>query len=152
MSAERISQVVLGADGKPRRRLAGGRSVRLKGKTDWNRLAAMKETEVVARARKDRDARPVPRRRLAEFQRVTLTPREVRMIRERSGLSQAAFANRYGLNLRTLQDWEQGRTQPDGPARAYLLVIDHEPRAVERTLATVSPILRQAPRSHCPGT
>ena len=138
MSAERISQVVLGADGKARRRLAGGRSARLKGKTDWNRLAAMKEAEVVARARKDRDARPVPHRRLMEFQRVTLTSREVRTIRRRSGLSQAAFATRYGLNLRTLQDWEQGRAQPDGPARAYLLVIDREPRAVARALAAAN--------------
>lgn len=138
MSAESISQVVLGADGKPRRQLAGGRSVRLKGRTDWKRLAAMKEAEVVARARRDRDARPVLRKRLAEFQRVTLTPREVRTIRRRSGLSQTAFATRYGLNLRTLQDWEQGRTQPDGPARAYLLVIDREPRAVARALAAAS--------------
>jgi putative transcriptional regulator len=112
--------------------------VRLKGETDWKRLAAMKEAEVVARARKDRDARPVPRARLTEFRRVTLTPREVNAIRRRSGLSQSAFAARYRLNLRTLQDWEQGRTQPDGPARAYLLVIDHEPRAVARALGAVS--------------
>jgi putative transcriptional regulator len=135
MSAERISKVVLGADGKPRRRLASGRLVRLKGRTDWKRLAVMKEAEVVARARSDRDAQPVARGSLAGFQRVTLTPSEVRAIRRRSGLSQAAFTAAYGLNLRTLQDWEQGRTQPDGPARAYLLVIDREPRAVARALA-----------------
>ena len=42
---------------------------------------------------------------------------------------------RYGLNPRTLQDWEQDRAQTDGPARAYLLVILREPRAVERALA-----------------
>ncbi len=135
MSAERISKVVLGADGKPRRRLAGGRTVPMKGKTNWKRVAAMKEAEVVARARSDRDARPVPRGRLRDFQRVTLAADEVRAIRRRSGLSQAAFAAAYGLNLRTLQDWEQGRAQPDGPARAYLLVIDREPRAVARALA-----------------
>ena len=71
-----------------------------------------------------------------ELQRVTLTADEVRAIRRRSGLSQAAFAAAYGLNLRTLQDREQGRAQPDRPARAYLLVIDREPRAVARALAT----------------
>jgi len=109
--------------------------VPLKGRTDWKRVAAMKEPEVVARARRDKDARPVARGRLGEFQRVTLTPGEISAIRRRSGLSQAAFAAAYGLNLRTLQDWEQGRTQPDGPARAYLLVIDREPRAVARALA-----------------
>jgi putative transcriptional regulator len=95
----------------------------------------MTEAEVTARARADRDARPVPRKHLGDFHRVSLTPNEVRSIRRQSGLSQAAFAARYGLNLRTLQDWEQGRTQPDGPARAYLLVIFREPRAVERALA-----------------
>jgi putative transcriptional regulator len=98
----------------------------------------MKETDVVSRARGDRDARPVPRRHLKEFERVVLTPAEVRGIRQRRGLSQPAFAARYGLNLRTLQDWEQGRAQPDGPARAYLLVVDREPQAVERALAAGS--------------
>ena len=80
----------------------------------------------------------MPRKDGASFQRVSLTPDEVRAIRRKSGLSQAAFAARYGLNLRTLQDWEQGRVQPDGPARAYLLVILREPRAVARALAAGS--------------
>ncbi len=138
MSGKRISKVVLGADGKARRRIASGRSVPVKGRTDWKRVAAMKEAEVVARARRDKDAQPVARGRLADFKRVTLTPDEVRAIRQRSGLSQTAFAAAYGLNPRTIQDWEQGRTQPDGPARAYLLVIDREPRAVARALAAAS--------------
>ena len=84
---------------------------------------------------RDRTLTGHSRRCLGDFHRVSLTPNEVRSIRRRSGLSQAAFAERYGLNLRTLQDWEQGRAQPDGPARAYLLVILREPRAVERALA-----------------
>jgi len=135
MSAERTTRVVVGPDGKPRKWLRNGRTVALKGRTNWKRLAEMTEAEVAARARADRDARPVPRKRLGEFRRVSLSPNEVRSIRRRSGLSQAAFAARYGLNLRTLQDWEQDRAQPDGPARAYLLVILREPRAVERALA-----------------
>ena len=56
-------------------------------------------------------------------------------IREKTGLSQSRFAALLGVSVRTLQDWEQGRAQPDGPARAYLLVILREPRAVERALA-----------------
>jgi putative transcriptional regulator len=138
MSAKRISQVVVGRDGKPRRRLPSGRLVPVKGKTDWKDLDRMPEDDVVTRARSDRDARPISRARLKQFQRVTLAPDEVRAIRRRSGLSQAAFAARYGLNLRTLQDWEQGRTRPDAPARTFLLVIDREPRAVERALAAGS--------------
>ena len=135
MSAERMTRVAVGPDGKPHRRLPSGRTVPLKGRTKWKRLAEMTDAEVVARARMDRDARPVPRKHLGEFHRVSLTANEVRSIRRQSGLSQATFAARYGLNLRTLQDWEQGRVQPDGPARAYLLVILREPRAVERALA-----------------
>jgi putative transcriptional regulator len=95
----------------------------------------MPESAVVGAARTDPDALPTPRRDAKAFHRVTLTPTEVQAIRRKSGLSQAAFAARYGLNVRTLQDWEQGRLQPDGPARAYLLVILREPQAVERALA-----------------
>ena len=136
MSAERITRVAVGPDGKPRRRLSSGRTVALKGRTKWKHVAEMTDAEVIARARRDRDARPVRRKHLGEFRRVSLAADEVRSIRRRSGLSQAAFAARYGLNLRTLQDWEQGRVQPDGPARAYLLVILRAPRAVERALAS----------------
>jgi putative transcriptional regulator len=60
---------------------------------------------------------------------------DVRAIREKSGLTQAEFANRYGFSGRTLQQWEQGRQRPDGAVRAYLLVIDREPAAVQRALA-----------------
>src|SRR5262245_46362850 len=131
MSAKRTTRFVIGRNGKPRKKLASGRSVPIKGRTDWKRLAAMKESDVIAAARADPDAPPTSGRDLRKFERVTLGPSEVKAIRRRSGLSQAGFAARYGLNLRTLQDWEQGRVQPDGPARAYLLVILREPRAVE---------------------
>ena len=59
---------------------------------------------------------------------------DVKTIRTRLGLSQAAFAQRYGLALRSLQNWEQGRRQPEGPARLLLVVIDKEPEAVHRAL------------------
>jgi putative transcriptional regulator len=60
---------------------------------------------------------------------------DVRAIREKAGLSQIEFANRYGFSGRTLQQWEQGRQRPDSAVRAYLLVIDREPAAVQRALA-----------------
>ncbi|MEX1204142.1 MAG: helix-turn-helix domain-containing protein [Dongiaceae bacterium] len=60
---------------------------------------------------------------------------DVRALRKRLGLTQAEFAGRYGFKLSTLRDWEQGRRQPDGPARVLLTVIDREPRAVARALA-----------------
>jgi putative transcriptional regulator len=58
----------------------------------------------------------------------------VRAIRRKLGLSQDTFAQRYGLTAARVRDWEQGRSRPDSAARAYLLVIDRDPKAVERAL------------------
>lgn len=59
---------------------------------------------------------------------------DVKTIRERNGLSQAEFARRFGFSARSLQEWEQGRRQPEGAAQAYLIVIDRAPAAVETAL------------------
>lgn len=59
---------------------------------------------------------------------------DVRAIRQKIGLSQEVFAQHFGVNVRTVQDWEQGRRHPSGPARALLVVIDREPEAVYRAL------------------
>ena len=59
---------------------------------------------------------------------------DVGKIREQTGLSQLEFANRYGFNLRSLQDWEQRRRTPDSAARAYLVVIAHDPQGVAEAL------------------
>ncbi|MGD0772661.1 MAG: helix-turn-helix domain-containing protein [Candidatus Solibacter sp.] len=61
-------------------------------------------------------------------------PVNVKAIRAKSGLSQSEFAKRYGFNVRTLQEWELGRTEPPGAIRAYLTVIDLFPETVERAL------------------
>ena len=60
---------------------------------------------------------------------------DVRAVRRRIGLSQAAFARRFGINPRTVQDWEQGRYRPDPMTRALLTIIAREPEAVCRALA-----------------
>ena len=60
---------------------------------------------------------------------------DVKAIRERLGYSQEEFAIRFGFSIGTLRHWEQGRRNPEGPARAYLKVIRHEVHAVERALA-----------------
>jgi putative transcriptional regulator len=68
---------------------------------------------------------------------VAHVPEEVDVvaIRRRLGLSQAAFASRFGFKLDALQNWEQGRRRPEGAARAFLRVIEREPEAVQRALA-----------------
>jgi putative transcriptional regulator len=59
---------------------------------------------------------------------------DVRALRETLGLSQSAFAALFGFNVRSLQDWEQGRRRPEIPIRAYLAVIQRDPQAVIRAL------------------
>lgn len=56
---------------------------------------------------------------------------DVRTIREAAQVSQSQFAKLIGVNLRTLQNWEQQRTQPTGPARALLKIVASNPKAIE---------------------
>lgn len=64
-----------------------------------------------------------------EHGRVINVP-DVTRIREKTGLSQARFAELLGVSVRTLQDWEQGRRAPSGAARTLLLVADRNPCAL----------------------
>jgi putative transcriptional regulator len=59
---------------------------------------------------------------------------DVRAIRGRTGLSQAKFAELIDIELSTLRNWEQGRRQPTGPARALLRAIRNDTLAVMRAL------------------
>lgn len=59
---------------------------------------------------------------------------DVRTIRMRLGMTQQEFAGRFGFSVNTLRHWEHGKRQPEGPTRAYLLVIDRAPNAVQKAL------------------
>ena len=59
---------------------------------------------------------------------------DVRRIRKKFAMNQRIFAEYFGVKVRTVQDWEQGRRVPSGAARVLLVVIDHEPKAVRRAL------------------
>jgi putative transcriptional regulator len=59
---------------------------------------------------------------------------DVKALRTELGMTQETFALRFGLTLASVRDWEQGRSAPDAAARAYLKVIQNEPKAVERAL------------------
>jgi len=61
---------------------------------------------------------------------------DVREVRKQTGLSRAEFAKRFALDVRAIQDWEQGRRVPDRAARAYLTVIAKRPEAVLEALAS----------------
>ena len=90
----------------------------------------MMQEEIEAAANADPDARPFTPEELVKARRV---PR-VRTLRRVLGLTQEEFATRYRISLGTLRDWEQGRAEPDQPARAYLTVIAHNPERVRRAL------------------
>jgi len=57
-------------------------------------------------------------------------PVEVKRIRSKLHVSQAQFAMMIGVSKSTLQNWEQGRREPEGPAKALLRVVDKNPKAV----------------------
>ncbi len=59
---------------------------------------------------------------------------DVRALRLKLGMSRRDFSARFGFSLRTLQKWETGERQPEGPARAYLTVIERKPDAVVEAL------------------
>jgi putative transcriptional regulator len=67
--------------------------------------------------------------------RVTEFPAEdVKEIRHQLGKTQSEFASMIGVSVSTLQNWEQGRRRPEGPARALLMVAAHSPKVVAAAL------------------
>jgi putative transcriptional regulator len=100
------------------------------GDTDWARLEAMTDEEVMAAALSDPDAQPLTPEQLARMQRVS----RVKVLRQRLGMTQAEFAQAFHLPITTLRDWEEHRTTPDAPARALLLAIERDPDVMRRLL------------------
>ena len=58
----------------------------------------------------------------------------VRAIRTKLGMTQEQFAGQFGFSVNTLRHWEQGRRRPEGPTRAYLIVIERAAKMVQRAL------------------
>jgi putative transcriptional regulator len=93
-------------------------------------IRPMTEEESHAAALADPDTRPLTPE---EMKLAKPTPR-ARIIRRALRLTQEEFAKRYHIPIGTLRDWEQGRAEPDQPARAYLRAIAGDPHAVLRAL------------------
>lgn len=100
-------------------------------------LAPRTNREIETAALADPDAQPLTE---SDVKRMRRVPR-VKTLRRALGFTQEEFAARYQIPIGTLRDWEQGRTEPDQPARAYLKVIAHNAEHVLR-------ILRAADRSN----
>ena len=103
--------------------------------TDWDAVNALTNDQIHAAALADPDAQPIPRGSDEELAKLGLYRLvNVKRLRERLGLTQEAFAAAYRIPVGTLRDWEQGRKNPDAPARAYLTVIARNPEAVAEWL------------------
>jgi putative transcriptional regulator len=94
--------------------------------TDWSAVHAKTEEELYAAALADPDAQPLELL-IAQGWKKQVNPKK---LRERLGLTQEEFAAAYGIPVGTLRDWEQRRKNMDATARAYLLVIEGDPKAV----------------------
>jgi putative transcriptional regulator len=71
----------------------------------------------------------------AGARKTVITEPEPKTVREATGLSQADFALLIGVPVKTLQNWEQRRTRPTGPARALLKMLAKDPQAAIHLLA-----------------
>lgn len=90
----------------------------------------MSEAEIEAAAMNDPDNPPLTDAALAKR---TAVPR-IKTLRRALTLTQEEFAARYQIPIGTLRDWEQGRSEPDQPARAHLKVIARDPEGVRAAL------------------
>lgn len=84
-------------------------------------MASVREMKAAERGR----TRPARLTRASD-----LVATDVRALRDRFGLSQSKFAALLGISVDTLQNWEQGRREPDGPAKVLLRIADRHPSAL----------------------
>lgn len=99
-------------------------------KTDWRAFDALTDKERRAAAVADPDCPPAKKSQLARARR---NP-DVRAVRLGLKLTQEEFAERFGLPLGTVRDWEQGAHRPDRAAQVLIRVIARDPQAVIRAL------------------
>ncbi|WP_155956700.1 helix-turn-helix domain-containing protein [Rhizobium sp. CF080] len=91
----------------------------------------MSDDEAEANARADPDNPPMTSEQIRSAPRMP----QVKVIRRALGLTQEEFSGRYQIPLGTLRDWEQGRSEPDQPAKAYLKVIAVDPEGTAKAVA-----------------
>jgi putative transcriptional regulator len=132
MSDDNMIRVRKQGDGTYVQVMPDGSTRPIEGRTDWARVDAMTEEELLANALSDPDNPPLTDEELARMRRVM----ELRQIRKRLNLTQEEFAEQFHLPLGTIRDWEQGKKYPDSAARALLRVIAHNPQAVIEALAS----------------
>jgi len=109
---------------------------RAKARVRRSRIKATTDRKIAQHAKEDgteTDVIDFPAA-LAEGRLRVVMPLNVAAIRAKTGLSQDRFARAFQISPHTLRNWEQGRRVPEGPARALLLAIDRDPKALKRAL------------------
>ena len=81
-----------------------------------------------------REAGAILRGQKKPSRRIVIGSSGVRAIREQTSLSQGEFARLIGVSVKTLQNWEQDRRRPTGPAAALLRIIAHEPQLAAKAI------------------
>lgn len=105
------------------------------GKTDGSKVKKMTAEQVVLAAKSDPHAPLGTLQQLQPFKRVHPPKKvNVKKIREMLHLTQSEFSAYFGISERTLQQWEQHRSEPGALARNFLRVIEHNPKAVQQAL------------------
>jgi putative transcriptional regulator len=116
---------------------------------DWDRVRATTDAEIDAQIAADPDTSPIwtdadfaaaVHVRAGESLASALVradSAQVRAIRDSLGLTQRAFAERFGFSVDTIRNYEQGHRAPAGPARVLLEVVAREPEAVARAIAAM---------------
>jgi putative transcriptional regulator len=100
---------------------------------DRRRLKNLGDAEIEARALSDPDNPPLTKEQLKGM----ALAREVRLAREKTGLSQPQFAARFHIGLARLRDFEQARSEPDFIVRVFLRMILEDPAKVDRLVRIV---------------
>lgn len=83
-----------------------------------------------------KEAGEIKRGKSKPSRKFKVTPPNVRRIRQRFAASQNGFAKMLGVSVDTIQNWEQGRCFPTGPARVLLVVADRNPNLLMETLSS----------------
>jgi len=96
----------------------------------------MKQTDFDRLAASVKQAGAIRRGQLKPGRVTELQAEDVRAIRRKLAKSQEEFALMIGVSVATLQNWEQGRRHPEGPARALLRVAAKNPQAIVEALAS----------------
>jgi len=97
----------------------------------------MKNSEFGKLIESVRQARDISKGRRSASRVFKVEATDIRALRARTQLSQPDFAALLGVELGTLRNWEQGRREPTGPAKALLRAIQRDPENVLRALSVV---------------